>query len=167
MPRFFNKLSKLWIRPGKSKTNIGRETELGHGQGVGVGKNGLWNVKGMLKLFDNENLEPTVFLEMSNNEKVWRHIHHQRQDKVKWTNRGNIKRKKTFKSWKWKKHKTTGQSFLQNTIYAFENQPRGNCLKTALFIQQSKNYLEFCQSFGCFPSQLKQQRFPFICKFTF
>ena len=51
----------------------------------------------MLKQFDNENLEPTVFLEMSNNEKVWRHIHHQRQDKVKWTNRGNSQRKKTLK----------------------------------------------------------------------
>ena len=80
---------------------------------------------------------------------------------------GKHQKKENLQKLEMKKHKTTGQSFLQNTIYAFENQPRGNCLKTALFIQQSKNCLEFCQSFGCFPSQLKQQRFPFICKFTF
>lgn len=159
MPRFFNKLSKLWIRPGKSKTNIGRETELGHGQGVGGGKNVLWNVKGMLKLFDNENLEPTVFLEMSNNEKVWRHIHHQRQDKVKWTNRGNIKRKKTFKSWKWKNTKLQDKVFFKIPFMLLRTSQEAIVSKQLYLFNKVKTVSSFVRALDVFPANWSNKDF--------
>ena len=96
---------------------------------------------------------------MSNNEKVWRHIHHQRQDKVKWTNRGNIKRKKTFKSWKWKNTKLQDKVFFKIPFMLLRTSQEAIVSKQLYLFNKVKTVSSFVRALDVFPANWSNKDF--------
>ena len=96
---------------------------------------------------------------MSNNEKVWRHIHHQRQDKVKWTNKGNSQRKETFKSWKWKKERYSRTKFSSKYPLSFWEPAKAIVLKQLYLFNKVKTVSSFVRALDVFPANWSNKDF--------